>query len=138
MFTTLQNTIFFIIISCLLFTQCHTSNVQAQTSNQMDILRISPAKKIFSVKKGQKLSYTYTEHVSVGKSEAFAISSRIIKHVDTKKEALKPNNKGKGGDAKEVTLIFEAVRAGECELTFKEMFRGEAKTERVFKVTVEG
>ena len=105
-----------------------------------DIVKINPLGKTdYKIKVGQKISYSYKEHGSVGISAEYDLSdASVLVFKDKIREFKNPNNaQYPGGDEAIITLIFEGGQTGSSNLKITNLFRGKTENEFKFKITVE-
>lgn len=110
-------------------TKADTSIVQIKQLGQKD----------YKIKVGQKISYSYKEHGSVGISAEYDLSdASVLVFKDKIREFKNPNNaQYRGGDESVITLIFEGGKPGSSNLKITNLFRGKTEDEFKFKITVE-
>ena len=103
-------------------------------SKPMDITELNSVQ----LKVGEKVSYRYKKHSSVGFDAEYAISDQtILKLVAEKTEFDKPSKKGmSGGDSATGYFIFHALKEGEVTVTVKQLYRGELEAEQIIKMVV--
>ncbi len=119
-----------------------TETIDSKTENKaikkMDTIKISGLQNKYTLKIGQKLLWVSQEHASVGKMTEYSIKgTKVIRFLNKESLALNENPELKGADKKQISRYFEAVQSGSCQVIFKEMFRGELKSERLIEITVE-
>ena len=105
-----------------------------------DIVQISPLGKTdYKIKVGQKISYSYKEHGSVGISAEYDLSDASVLVFKDKIREFKNQNNAQypGGDEAVITLIFEGGQTGSSNLKITNLFRGKTENEFKFKITVE-
>ena len=113
---------------------------EIKTKTDTSIVQIKQlGQKEYKIKVGQKISYTYKEHGSVGISAEYNISdASILQYKESKREFVNPDNTGMpGGDEARVTWIFEGAETGTVNLVVKSLFRGKTENEFKFKIIVE-
>jgi hypothetical protein len=111
-----------------------------KSKGDSDIVIISPLGKTdYKIKVGQKISYSYKEHGSVGISAEYDLSDASVLVFKDKIREYKNPDKSEypGGDEATVTLIFKAAEKGIVDLVVRSLFRGKTENEFKFKITVE-
>jgi len=95
--------------------------------------------KEYKIKVGQKISYTYKEHGSVGISAEYSVSDpSILQYKEKNREFVNPDKSGMpGGDEARVSWIFEGIAKGTVDLIVKSLYRGKTENEFKFKIIVE-
>ncbi len=110
------------------------------SKDSSDIIKIDPLRKSdYKIKVGQKISYSYKEHGSVGISAEYDLSdASVLVFKDKIREFKNPNNaQYPGGDESVITLFFEGGKPGSSNLKITNLFRGKTENEFKFKITVE-
>jgi len=90
---------------------------------------------------GNKLGYSFNEHISVGYWAEFEIEDEsIIRHSGTDTVYNSPESMKEpgmpGADAAKTTFFFEAISTGTSLLIVRNIFRGEIENEYKFRITV--
>ena len=93
------------------------------------------------VKTGDKLGYSFREHMSVGYWAEFEIEDEsVIRHSGTDTVYNTPERMREpgmsGADAAKTTFFFEAISTGTSLLIMRNIFRGEIENEYKFRITV--
>ena len=110
------------------------------SKDSSDIIKIDPLRKSdYKIRVGQKISYSYKEHGSVGISAEYDLSdASVLVFKDKIREFKNPNNaQYPGGDEAVITLVFEGGKPGTSNLKITNLFRGKTENEFKFKITVE-
>lgn len=106
----------------------------------MAIFKLSPIKKELDLEKGDQITYTYSEHLSVGVTADFEIENALVlKHLETDTAYLNPEKMEEGmtgGDAANTTFVFEAISEGTTLLIIRKYFRSELEEEYTFRINV--
>jgi predicted secreted protein len=111
-----------------------------KTKTDTSIIQIKQlGQKDYKIKVGQKISYSYNEHGSVGISAEYDLSDASVLVFKDKIRVYKNPDKSEypGGDEATVTLIFKAAEKGIVDLVVRSLFRGKTEDEFKFKITVE-
>ena len=135
----MKTTILFFFL-CIMFTTC----MNAQDRNlkkfkpEKNMVALDFLKGNVTLKPGQKAYLQYTQHGSVGLGGELEIADNaIVKVVKEHTAYEKAHVKGMTGDDKAtVTLVIEALEAGETDITFKKIFRGTTEEENTINITV--
>jgi hypothetical protein len=90
---------------------------------------------------GNKLGYSFHEHMSVGYWAEFEIEDEsVIRHIGTDTVYNTPERMREpgmsGADAAKTTFFFEAISTGTSLLIVRNIFRGEIENEYKFRITV--
>jgi pyruvate/2-oxoacid:ferredoxin oxidoreductase alpha subunit len=95
--------------------------------------------KEYTIKSGQKISYTYKEHASVGITSTYSVDkTAILVYKELISDYKNKNREGlTGADEASITVIFEGSSKGNAVLTVKKMFRGNIEREFNITITVE-
>jgi pyruvate/2-oxoacid:ferredoxin oxidoreductase alpha subunit len=95
--------------------------------------------KDYTIKTGQKISYTYKEHASVGITSTYSVDkTAILVYKELISDYKNKNREGlTGADEASITVIFEGSSKGKAVLTVKNMFRGNIEREFNITITVE-
>lgn len=105
-------------------------------SKKMEPVTLLSFRTDYTVQKGQRLEYSYESNPSVGNTADYVISDdKTVAYID--KEVDSNHTGGEGGNDDVITFVFEAVKAGKCEIIIKDYFRDELKDEHIFVITVE-
>ncbi len=93
----------------------------------------------YTIKVGQKISYTYKEHGSVGIGATYEVdNSGVLVYKELIRDYKNKNREGlTGADEARVTLVFEGLAKGKAVLNVKDMYRGKVQSEAKITVTVE-
>lgn len=106
----------------------------------MATIELTSATSEVQVKCGDKLTYAYNEHISVGYTADFEIEdSGILKHSETNTVYRHPEKMKEGmtgGDSASTTFVFEAQATGTTLLIIHKYFRFELEEEYTFRVNV--
>lgn len=91
-----------------------------------------------SLKKGQKAYIQYTQHSSVGIDGELSISDNsLLKTIEKQSNYVNKQEKGMtGNDKATITVVLEALKAGEVTVTLTEIFRGKTEAEHTIKITI--
>ena len=93
-----------------------------------------------TLKVGERVSYRFKKHVSVGFNAEYRISDQNrLQFVGAQTEYLQPENMGEGmtgGDRAKGVFMFQALQAGEVTLTIQHLFRGELESEKAIKLKI--
>lgn len=129
---------FSLILLSFLFVACH-GNKQLNKNNKMETVKLVPIQDEYVIKLGQKLSYSFTKHPSVGLNSSYAIErERIIELKETIEEPESENKENlKGADKSTITWVFAPRRAGRTKIIIKDYYRGDLKDTYEFVVQVE-
>ena len=124
----MKNYLIPIFLLSLLLSACGASKKSTNTTvveekkdskDSSDIIKIDPLRKSdYKIKVGQKISYSYKEHGSVGISAEYDLSdASVLVFKDKIREFKNPNNaQYPGGDESVITLIFEGGKTGNSNL----------------------
>ncbi len=115
-------TIFFLVFSISLFGQKDTLDVNELEAN-------------FTAKKGDIITYTGTQHASVGIGFEIDADSKYLKYL--KSEMTYEHDQetaGNGGDGGWVTYYYEVIAEGETKIHIRKDFRGETQGEYDIKL----
>lgn len=90
---------------------------------------------------GDKISYSFYEHISVGFWAEFEIEDEdVIRHSGTNTTYDTPERMKEpgltGADAARTSFFFEAIAVGTSMLIFRNIFRGNIETEYRFRITI--
>lgn len=106
----------------------------------MTTIKLSPSEREVTVEKGDRLTYTYNEHISVGYTADFEIEDlHVLKHLETDTVYQYPEKMGEGmtgGDAANTTFVFEACLSGTTLLIIRKYFRSELEEEYRFRINI--
>ncbi len=91
---------------------------------------------------GDEFYYQFHRHGSVGEDAEFIVEDNsIVKHLRTETEYLHPEHMKKpgwtGGDAERGKWFFQALKAGQTDLTINILFRFEIESTCTIKIVVE-
>ena len=90
---------------------------------------------------GDKLGYSFHEHMSVGYWAEFEIEDeKVVRHSGTDTVYNTPERMNEpgmsGADAARTTFFFEAIATGTTLLIVRNLFRGETENEYKFRINV--
>ena len=140
---------FVFLLCCIFISACSGTKKSTNTTvveekkdskDSSVIIKIDPLRKSdYKIKVGQKISYSYKEHGSVGISAEYDLSdASVLVFKDKIREFKNPNNaQYPGGDEAVITLVFEGGKPGTSNLKITNLFRGKTENELKFKITVE-
>lgn len=108
-------------------------------NNKLPVV-ISPLRSNMKVKIREKLTYSGTQHASIGHTvSCFSEDENIIKLINSSVKYDKDQETaGKGGDSATKTFTFEALKKGTTTVVIKELFRGKVQKEYTVNITVIG
>lgn len=114
-------------------------NVKPQKTKigKMEPVTLYSFKINYTVKKGQRLEFSYERNGSIGTAADYRLEDEtIIEYVET--EVSTPNAvEGLGGYNENVTFIFEALKIGTSKIIVQEYYRLEPKEKHEFIITIE-
>lgn len=114
-------------------------NVKPQKTKigKMEPVTLYSFKINYTVKKGQRLEFSYERNGSIGTAADYRLEDEtIIEYVET--EVSTPNAEDElGGHNENVTFIFEALKIGTSKIIVQEYYRLEPKEKHEFIITIE-
>jgi hypothetical protein len=104
-------------------------------------IELKPENTDIKAKVGDKLGYSFHEHMSVGYWAEFEIEDEtVLRHSGTDTVYNTPERMNEpgmaGADAARTTFFFEATAAGTTLLLVRNLFRGESENEYKFRINV--
>lgn len=129
--------LFTVIIAC---TKINTLQKSESSKKDLDMIALNAlTSQKYTLKVGQRAFFKTKVHGSVGLWAEHEIGDEsILKLVSNESEfENKARAKMPGGDAAQMTFIFEALQAGKSEVIIKENFRGTLKDIASFRIEVE-
>ncbi len=147
--------IFIILAACKTTKECKKETAVIENKNIIsDTIQInSLVQKDYNLKIGDILSYTGTEHPSVGSTFEYDLSvenanitdKKVLQFLEKKRiyknaEMNNPNSKKPpmtGADEADVTLYFKVVDKGKVKLIISDSFRGRIEKQQDFKIIIE-
>lgn len=107
----------------------------------MKLIQLSSESKILHIEKGDRLLFTYTEHVSVGYTADFEIEDlSVLRHLETTTVYDHPEMLDDpmitGADEAKTTFLFEALSEGTTLLLISKYFRFEVEESLSFRIHV--
>ncbi|MCO4820727.1 MAG: hypothetical protein KC469_01575 [Flavobacteriaceae bacterium] len=106
----------------------------------MKVVKLSPLEKEIHLKIGDKCTFTYHEHVSVGYTAEFEIeNAEVLGHMETNtkyENAERMKSGMTGGDAAQTTFTFNSKLEGTTLLFIRKYFRFDLEEEYQFRIFV--
>lgn len=107
----------------------------------MKEIQLNPENTNLNLKTGDRLSYRFLEHVSVGYWAEFEIEDEsVVKHIGSNTIYNTPERMEEpgitGADEAETTFYFEAISEGTTLLIIRNLFRMTPESEYRFRINV--
>jgi hypothetical protein len=104
-------------------------------------IELKAAKSDVKAKIGDKLGYSFHEHMSVGFWAEFEIEDEtVLRHSGTDTVYNTPERMNEpgmsGADAARTTFFFEAISTGTSLLIVRNIYRGDVESEYKFRINV--